>query len=178
VWLGVTLSAILGALSLYQNQNYAVAFFVLVGFTAVGLYVAYVIPVFLRLRKPDFVQGPWNLRGYSKIVGWTVVIYVVFINLMFLAPQFGPVSAMWPPWEGGVKLNNFNFTGPFLIVLTIAIWAYWHLSAKNWFTGPKVMGTEAELAAIEAELAAVEAGTASASDYYKMEDKVGGKRGG
>ena len=66
------------------------------------------------------------------------------------------------PWEGGVKLNNFNFTGPFLIVLSIAIWAYWHLSAKNWFTGPKVMGTEAELAAIEAELAAVEAGTASA----------------
>ena len=121
-----------------------------------------------KSRKPDFVQGPWNLRGWSKLVGWTVVIYVVFINLMFLAPQFGPVSAFWPPWGGDIpgtdiaRINNFNFTGPFMIILLIAIWIYWEVSAKNWFTGPKVMGSEAELRAIEAELAAVEAGRAPA----------------
>jgi hypothetical protein len=32
---------------------------------------------------------------------------------------------------------------------------YWFLSAKNWFKGPKVQGTQEELAKIEAELAAV-----------------------
>jgi amino acid transporter len=69
VWLGITLSFIVGLLTFVQSDNYAVAFFVLVGFCAVGLYVAYVIPVFLRLRKPDFVQGPWNMRGWSKLVG-------------------------------------------------------------------------------------------------------------
>jgi len=178
VWLGVSLSAILGMLTLVQSDNYAVAFFVLVGFTAVGLYIAYVIPVFLRLRKPDFVQGPWNLRGASKLVGWTVVVYVVFINLMFLAPQFGPVSVFWPPWGGtsqisGVaKVNNFNFTGPFLIILLIAIWAYWHLSAKNWFTGPKVMGTEEELRDLEAHLAAVQRGEATVEEIRAMEDRM------
>ena len=183
VWLGIGLAFIVGLLTFVQSDNYAVAFFVLVGFTAVGLYVAYVIPVYLRLRKPDFVQGPWNLRGYSKLVGWTVVVYVVFINLMFLAPQFGPVSAFWPPWGGDIpgtdiaRVNNFNFTGPFMIILLIAIWIYWEVSAKNWFTGPKVMGTEEELGAIEAELAAVERGEAPASDLYKMEDKMEGKHG-
>jgi hypothetical protein len=29
---------------------------------------------------------------------------------------------------------------------------YWLVSAKNWFTGPKVQGSAAELAAIEQEL--------------------------
>jgi amino acid transporter len=183
VWLGIVLSFIVGLLTFVQSDNYAVAFFVLVGFTAVGLYVAYVIPVFLRLRKPDFVQGPWNLRGWSKLVGWIVVIYVVFISLMFLAPQFGPVSAFWPPWGGDIpgtdiaRINNFNFTGPFMIILFIAIWIYWHVSAKNWFTGPKVMGTEEELRAIEAELAAVEAGRAPAKELYEMEDKMEAKHG-
>ena len=31
-------------------------------------------------------------------------------------------------------------------------WIYWAVSAKNWFTGPKVQGTAEELAAIEHEL--------------------------
>jgi amino acid transporter len=183
VWLGVTLSAIIGLLTFVQSDNYAVAFFVLVGFCAVGLYVAYVIPVFLRLRKPDFVQGPWNLRGASKLVGWTVVIYVVFINLMFLAPQFGPVSAFWPPWGGDIpgtdiaRVNNFNFTGPFMIGLFIAIWLYWHLSAKNWFTGPKVMGTPEELRALEAHLAAVQAGEASPDEIRALEEKMDAHHG-
>jgi hypothetical protein len=35
---------------------------------------------------------------------------------------------------------------------------YWMVSAKNWFTGPKVQGTAAELAAIEHDLTAGELG--------------------
>jgi amino acid transporter len=183
VWLGVTLAWLLGWLTFLQSASYAVAFFAFVGIAAVGLYIAYVIPVFLRLRKPDFVQGPWNLRGWSKLVGWTVVVYVIFINLMFFAPQFGPVSAFWAPWGGDIagtttpKVNNFNFTGPLVILFALLVWLYWSVSAKKWFTGPKVMGSEEELRAIEAELAAVEAGTAPASEFYAMEDKMEGKHG-
>jgi len=181
VWLGVTLAWLLGFLTFLQSASYAVAFFAFVGITAVGLYIAYVIPVFLRLRKPDFVKGPWHLKGWSKIVGWTVVVYVIFINLMFFAPQFGPVAAFWAPWGGdfaGIpKVNNFNFTGPLVILYALLVWLYWGVSAKKWFTGPKVMGSEEELRAIEAELAAVEAGTAPASEFYEMEDKMEAEHG-
>ncbi len=182
VWLGVTLAWLLGMLTFLQSANYAVAFFSMVGITAVGLYLAYVIPVFLRLRKRDFVQGPWNMRGWSKLVGWTAVIYVTFINLMFLAPQFGPVSAFWPPWGGdflpGVpKVNNFNFTGPIMILATILVWLYWELSAKKWFTGPKVMGSEEELRAIEQHLAAIEAGEEPPEVLRELEDKMDAKHG-
>ena len=41
-----------------------------------------------------------------------------------------------------------------VVVLGFA-WIYWVVSAKNWFTGPKVQGTPEELAAIEHELEAV-----------------------
>ena len=184
VWLGVTLAFLLGFLTFLQSGSYAVAFFAFVGITAVGLYIAYIIPVFLRLRSKTFVQGPWNLRGFSKLVGWTAVVYVVFINLMFLAPQFGPVSAFWPPWGGDVpgttfpKVNNFNFTGPLIIAFAIFVWIYWEVSAKKWFKGPQVMGDEATLRRIEAELAAVERGEALAEEFYAMEDALEPVHGG
>jgi hypothetical protein len=37
------------------------------------------------------------------------------------------------------------------VVLGFA-WVYWALSAKNWFTGPRVQGSAEELAAIESEM--------------------------
>ena len=178
VWLGITLSFIVGLLSIVQADNYAVAFFALVGITAVGLYIAYVIPVFLRLRKPDFKPGPWTLGRWGKLVGWTAVIYVFIVNLIFFAPQFGPIDAFWPPWGGDIpgtdfaRINNFPFTGPLIILSFIAIWIYWHASAKRWFRGPQVMGSEEELARLEALLAAVERGEATPEMVAEMEDRM------
>jgi len=183
VWLGITLSAIVGLLTFLQSDNYAVAFFALVGITAVGLYIAYVIPVYLRLRKPDFKPGPWNLRGAGKLVGWTAVIYVTIINLIFFLPQFGPVSAFWPPWGGDIpgtdiaRVNNFNFTGVLIVASAVAIWIYWHASAKKWFKGPQVMGTEEEMRELERELAAVESGEATPEMVKALEDRLEARHG-
>lgn len=143
VWLGVGLSAIVGLISLYQHNQYSVAFFALTGICVVGLYIAYVIPIVLRLRNPDFKQGPWNLGRYSKLVGWTAVAWVALITVLFFCPLFYP-------WK---LLNNFNFAGP-LIVGSFAVFGLMWAKAKNWFVGPKVQGTREELLAIERELEA------------------------
>ena len=55
---------IAGLLSLLQKDNYSYAF-AFVAITGIGLYTAYVTPVFLRLRNPDFRPGPWNLGRWS-----------------------------------------------------------------------------------------------------------------
>ena len=158
VWLSVVASALIGSLALVQVGGNAVAFFALTGIAVVGLYVAYIIPVFLRLRSDDFQPGPWNLGSRSKIVGWIAVAWVAFITILFFLPVY------WPFWPigGSAKnpdgtvmfyyINNVNFTGPIIIGAVILIGLYWQLSAKKWFTGPKVMGTPEELAAIEHEL--------------------------
>ena len=130
------------------------------GICVIGLYIAYAIPIYLRLTNPDFEPGPWNLKGYHKIVGWTALAWIALITILFFAPVFWP---FWPIWgddnlisddgAGNVffKQNNFNFTGPLIVLAFIGMWAYWHFSARKWFTGPRVQGTKEELLAIERE---------------------------
>jgi amino acid transporter len=165
VWLGVVLSAIVGASSLYVAGHgagrYSTAFFAMTGICVIGLYIAYAIPIYLRLTNPDFQTGPWNLKGYHKIIGWTSIIWIAFITILFFAPLFWP---FWPIWGSGnliaddgagnvfFRQNNFNFTGPLILSAVIAIWIYWEVSGKKWFKGPKVQGSKEELMAIEREL--------------------------
>lgn len=165
VWLGVGCSAVVGALSLIQKGGVETAFFALTGICVIGLYISYVIPIFLRLRNPDFQVGPWNLKGYHKIVGWTSIVWVVFISVLFCMPLFKP---FWPIFGDdssevvdGVEffnINNFNFTGPLIMLSFVGVGVWWVASAKNWFKGPKVMGSKEELLAIERELDALEHG--------------------
>jgi amino acid transporter len=160
IWLGVTLSAILGLLSLYQKGGFSTAFFAMTGICVIGLYIAYGIPIYLRLTNPNFKTGPWNLKGKHKLVGWTALSWIGFITILFFAPVFRP---FWPPFGStttGVEpdtattfhQNNFNFTGPLIIASALVFWLYWQLSGRKWFTGPKVQGTKEELMAIEREL--------------------------
>jgi amino acid transporter len=168
VWLGVVLSAIVGLLSVYQKAGYSTAFFALTGICVIGLYISYAIPIYLRLTNPDFEPGPWNLKGHEKLVGWTSIAWIAFITILFFAPLFWP---FWPPFGttdfgGGVIVyhqNNFNFTGPLIILSFLGIWAYWQFSGRKWFSGPKVQGTPEELRAIERELDALEHGLAPAT---------------
>jgi amino acid transporter len=148
LWLGVGLSAIVGLLTLVQTANaIPVAFFALTGICVVGLYISYVIPIYLRLRNPEFEQGPWNLGKNSKVIGWIAVAWVAFISVIFVLPIF-PINFS----EMTGFLETMNFTGPILILCAVFVGGWWAMSAKNWFSGPKVQGTAEELAAIEHEL--------------------------
>ena len=133
----------------------------------IGLYIAYAIPIYLRLTNPEFKTGPWHLKGYHKLVGWTSLIWIAFITILFFAPLFWP---FWPFWGkdnailddkgaiAGFKQNNVNFTAPLIIGAALLFWLYWVVSGRKWFKGPKVMGTPEELRAIERELDALEHG--------------------
>ena len=111
----------------------------------IGLYIAYGIPILLRLLAGEkFVRGPWHLRQYSYIVGWIAVVWIVFIAILFVLPQVAP----------GNTLTTFNYAIVAVAVVLVYAGGYWFLSARKWFKGPKVQGTAEELARIEAELAA------------------------
>jgi hypothetical protein len=56
------------------------------------------------------------------------------------------------PTVSPIHWSNFNYTVVAVAVVLGFAWIYWAVSAKNWFTGPRVQGTPAELAAIEQEL--------------------------
>jgi amino acid transporter len=171
VWLAVGLAFLLGVPSLYQNAGYSVAFFAIVSIGTVGLYVAYIIPVFLRLRAHDFQPGPWSLGRWSRPIGSVALIWVIFIGIVFFLPAFYP----WLPGQriDGVNygLNNFNWAGPLMLTIFLIIGLWWLVSAKSWFTGPQVQGTREELLAIERELAAIEAGK-DPTEFERLEEQL------
>jgi len=76
----------------------------------------------------------------------------VFILFPLMGPQFNPFP------DGAFAVNAFNFA-PFVMLIVIGFAGiYWMVSAKNWFTGPRVQGSPEELAAIERDLTAGELG--------------------
>ncbi|HET6503425.1 MAG TPA: amino acid permease [Amycolatopsis sp.] len=138
VWFAAVGAFILAVPYLWSATAYAAV----TSIATVGLYVAYVIPVFLRVLKgAAFQKGPWHLGRWGRPIGIIATVWVVLIFVLFMLPQSSPVSA-----------KTFNYTPvAFLIVLGgAALW--WFVSARNWFTGPKVQGSVDELAAVEREL--------------------------
>ncbi len=128
----------------------AVAYYAVTAIAVIGLYIAYVLPTFLRLRAGDaFKPGPWNLGKWSKPVGYVAVIWVTFICIILMMPQYSP---------GGLGIsftNAFNFAPVAVLVVIGFAGIYWLTSARKWFKGPKVQGSAEELAAIERDLESV-----------------------
>jgi amino acid transporter len=138
IWLAAGGALILALPYLWNGAAYAAV----TSIAVIGLYIAYVLPTFLRLRLgEDFKRGPWHLGRWSYLIGWIAVIWVVFITILFMLPTASPIH-----WV------NFNYTVVAVLVVLGFAGIYWAVSAKNWFKGPKVQGTADELAAIEREL--------------------------
>ncbi|NUR25677.1 MAG: amino acid permease [Catenulispora sp.] len=135
IWLCVVCSIVLVLPSLWNNTAYLAA----TAISVIGLYVAYATPVFLRLRNPEFVPGPWNLGRWSKIVGWTAVVWVAGICILFVLPTTFPITAV-----------NFNYTIVAVAVVLGGAWLWWVLGANRWFTGPRHTVESAEGATLEA----------------------------
>ena len=71
-------SMVIAIPALFGKNDYPFAFFALTGICTVGLYLAYIIPVYLRLRKgDDFEPGPWTLGSRYKLVNILAIIFVV-----------------------------------------------------------------------------------------------------
>jgi amino acid permease (GABA permease) len=121
--------------------NYT-AYAAVTSIAVIGLYIAYVTPVFLRVRAGKaFVQGPWNLGRWGVLNGSIATIWTIFICIMLLLPQVSPIKAA-----------NFNYAPVAVLVVIGFALGYWVLSARRWFKGPVVQGSPEELAAIEREL--------------------------
>jgi amino acid transporter len=146
IWLAVTLAWLLVAPAYWRGS--VVAYFAVTSIAVIGLYIAYVIPTFLRLRAGDsFTPGRWNLGKWSKPIGTVAVAWTVFICIMLMMPQFAP--------NGGKLIDYLNYA-PIAVGVVIGFAGiYWLVSARKWFKGPKVMGTPEELRAIEQDLEVV-----------------------
>jgi amino acid transporter len=113
IWFCVFWSIVLASPVLFNTT----AYLAVTSIAVIGLYIAYVVPVFLRLVNPEFAVGPWNLGRWSKPIGWTAVAWVAFICVLFVLPPVSPVD-----------VNTFNYA-------PIAVLAVLAFATLTWFAG-------------------------------------------
>jgi amino acid permease (GABA permease) len=136
VWLAAVSAFVLGLPYLWNSTAYAAV----TSIAVIGLYIAYVIPTFLRLLAGDsFQPGPWNLGRWGRPVAVVAVAWVVVITILFMLPPTSPVTA-----------STFNYTPLAVLVVLGFAGIWWLVSARKWFTGPRRIGSIDTLIELEA----------------------------
>jgi amino acid transporter len=125
-------SLVIAIPALFGKNNIPFAFFALTGICTVGLYLAYIIPVYLRLRRGDeFTPGPWNLGKRYRLVNTLAIIFVVVVVYSLNLP-YTPAGL---PWNDGFDVSLVNYT-PLAIVLPLIFGIWYLVSAKDRYQGP------------------------------------------
>jgi len=118
--------------------NFA-AYVAITSIATIGLYISYVIPIFLRARKGEsFERGPWHLGKWSRPIGIIAIAWVIFIAVLFMLPTLNPITPV-----------TFNYTPVVVLGALVILVIWWFVSVRHWFKGPHAQGSAAELSAIE-----------------------------
>jgi amino acid transporter len=118
--------------ALFGKNDIPFAFFALTGICTVGLYLAYIIPVYLRLRAGDrFEPGPWNLGRRYRLVNILAIAFVILVVFSLDLP-YTPAGL---PWNDDFDASLINYT-PFAIVVPLIFGVWYLISAKNKYQGP------------------------------------------
>ncbi|WHY84126.1 amino acid permease [Neobacillus novalis] len=128
IWLAVILSLALALIDyltkiINPNAGYSTIAF-LTGVSVVGLYVAYGIPIYLKLEaeaKGIFLRkhyGPWSLGKWSKPINILSIIWILFISIMMVIPPN--------------QMAAYALGGMFIILIIMDLGYY-----KKHFKGPQ-----------------------------------------
>jgi amino acid transporter len=118
--------------ALWGSKNIPFAFFAITGICTVGLYLAYILPVYLRLRAGDsFEPGPWNLGRRYKLVNMLAIIFVIVVVYSLSLP-YTPAGL---PWNSDFDSTVVNYS-PLAILIPLIFGVWYLISAKNKYQGP------------------------------------------
>lgn len=111
-----------------------VAFNAVVSIGVVGLYLAFAIPIFQRLRKGSaFQKGSWTLGSHYKWLSTLAVVVIAVITVIAILPT----SPGGIPWSPDFEWKYFNYTPLVVGGTLLALWLAWQLGVKHTYTGPR-----------------------------------------
>ncbi|WP_328429044.1 amino acid permease [Streptomyces sp. NBC_00443] len=135
VWLAVACSLALVLPGWWSHT----AFTAIVSVNVVGLFLAYAVPILLRLRLGDeFQPGPWHLGRWGRPVGVVAVTWILLSSVLFMLPHASPVTA-----------DTFNYAPVALAGVLAVATVWWFASARRRFHGPVSYGRPDEVAAMD-----------------------------
>ncbi len=118
-----------------NSGGVTVAFFAVVSIAVIGLYIAYVIPIYLRWREGDTWQaGPWTNGAKYKWMNPVAVVWVAIVTVIFVLPT----TPAGTPFRDEFSWSAVNYAPlvTFGVIAVVGVW--WVLSAHKTFTGPKM----------------------------------------
>ena len=65
---------------------YAAAWFVVTSISTICLYLAYGIPIWLKLRRGLKAHAPWSLGRFSSIINVIALVWIAIITIVFMLP--------------------------------------------------------------------------------------------
>jgi hypothetical protein len=120
--------------ALFGDQNgVPYAFLAVVSICVIGLYIAYVLPVYLRWRMGDaFEPGPWTLGRKYKWVNPAAIVWVAICVVIFILP-FSPAAV---PWRDEFDWRYVNYAPITVGGLLLIVGVWWAVRARHTFKGP------------------------------------------
>lgn len=135
VWLAVACSLALVLPGWWSHT----AFTAIVSVNVVGLFLAYAVPILLRLRLGDeFQPGPWHLGRWGRPVGAVAVTWILLSSVLFMLPHASPITA-----------DSFNYAPIALAAVLAVATVWWFSTARRRFHGPVSYGRPDEVAAMD-----------------------------
>ena len=103
------------------------AYFAITAICTVGLYIAYIIPVYLRLRQGDrFQPGPWTLGRHYKWVNSGAILFVILVVYALDIPTV-PAGV---PWKTGFQWTALNYS-PLVLIVGVLVGIWWVAGARK-----------------------------------------------
>jgi amino acid transporter len=120
--------------------NYFIGYAVGTAIAVIGLYIAFILPVYLRWRKGDSWDAPraWSLGRHYKWLDPISIIWVGIVSILFIFPLY----KIGLPWVDGFDWQFTNYTVIWFGVIGLVFGGWWALSARRWFKGPVRMSEE------------------------------------
>jgi amino acid transporter len=129
--------------ALYDHKGVPVAFYAVVSIAVIGLYLAFMIPIYLRWKAgAGFEPGPWTLGAKYKWMCLVAVVEIAVISVYFIMP----IAPTGIPFHSGFDWTTVNYAPIVVIGTLLILTAWWFLSARKWFTGPRRTIEEAAVA--------------------------------
>ena len=120
--------------ALKSIEGTPVAFFAVVSVAVIGLYLSFLIPIWLRWRLGDgFEAGSWTNGAKYKWMNLVAVAEIAVISVYFILP-FTPAGV---PFSDEFAWSSVNYAPVLTIGSLVVLGIWWRLSARKWFTGPK-----------------------------------------
>jgi amino acid transporter len=111
-----------------------VAFYAVTSIAALGLYLSFAIPIYLRWKHGDrFQVGSWNNGSKYKWMNLVAVAEIIIVSLYLMMPSV----AFGNPFNEDFSWKFVNYSPIVLIGSLVVLAVWWQVSARKWFTGPK-----------------------------------------